>query len=284
MNRNQRIQIASETVSIIEKGHYVAGGGKKVDIAESIKRSVKETKLYTPQDFESLVCERSERKNVNTEFVVTNETTLDAAHRLVVEQGKLNVLCLNFASAKNPGGGFLSGSQAQEESLARSSALYGTLQAALTYYDLNRKCGTALYTDHMILSPRVPVFRDDSGRLLAEPYPCWILTAPAVNAGAVRKNELRNVSLIRETMARRVKMVLAVAVKAESEHLVLGAWGCGVFKNDPKNIAHLFANELTKSGTFANCFETVVFAVLDRSEEKIIGPFRQMFSLARLCK
>ena len=116
---------------------------------------------------------------------MTGETTLAAAERLA----EFRPLCLNFASAKNPGGGLLSGSQTQEESLARSSGLYATLLPMTELYAYNRHLGTSLYSDYMIYSPDVPVFRSDSGLLLEVPYLASFITAPAVNAGAVEKNE-----------------------------------------------------------------------------------------------
>jgi uncharacterized protein (TIGR02452 family) len=209
---------------------------------------------------------------------VERESTLSAARRLVVDHGKTGVLCLNFASAKNPGGGFLGGSQAQEESLARSSALYASLCTQNGYYEANRACGTALYTDHMILSRDVPIFRDEAGQLLAEPYLLTILTAPAVNAGAITKNKPQNEELILPTMASRIAKVLAVAAHAGYSHLILGAWGCGVFRNDANDVAELFASVLLGEGPFAHCFQSVTFAVLDTTpDEQFVGPFQCRF-------
>ncbi|HBR75644.1 MAG TPA: TIGR02452 family protein, partial [Cyanobacteria bacterium UBA11159] len=62
-----------------------------------------------------------------TQFEVRNETTLMGGERIALTQKFKKIGVLNFASAKNPGGGFLRGTQAQEESLARSSALYKSL-------------------------------------------------------------------------------------------------------------------------------------------------------------
>jgi uncharacterized protein (TIGR02452 family) len=203
---------------------------------------------------------------------------LSAAERLVVEREAKRTLCLNFASARHPGGGFLKGAQAQEESLARSSALYASLLTQPKYYEANLDCGTALYTDHMILSPDVAVFRRDSGALLPKAYLCSFLTAPAVNAGAVLTNEPKNRSQILPTMARRIDMVLAVALHHGYDNLILGAWGCGVFKNDPSRIADLFAAALLKGGSFENHFHHVAFAVLDISDTRqIFRPFAKRF-------
>lgn len=278
MSRNQRATIGKETVEIAERGWYAVASGRRVDIAAWMSRCLQQTTLYRPAELDNLLkqIQPPETRN-DTAFKVTNETTLAAARRFVVEHGHQQTLCLNFASAKNPGGGFLGGSQAQEESLARSSGLYPTLQSRWAYYEANRECGTALYTDHMILSPNVPVFRDDEGELLVEPYCLTILTAPAVNAGAILDNELHRESLIASTMATRIAKVLTIAAHHRFEHLILGAWGCGVFRNSALEIAGLFAAALREDARCCHRFRTVTFAVLDRTEQNIIGPFRQHF-------
>ena len=208
MNRNQRKRIGAETVEIVQRGWYETDDGGRVDISHQVANCVQATRLYEPAELSELLTNFLV-SSYRTVFDVQNETTLSAAQRLVVDQGHANTLCLNFASAKNPGGGFLGGSQAQEESLARSSALHASLITQNAYYDVNRGCRTALYTDHMIYSPNVPVFRRDEGRLLTEPYLLSMLTAPAVNAGAVKKNEPASEPQIRSTMNRRIELVLA---------------------------------------------------------------------------
>jgi uncharacterized protein (TIGR02452 family) len=207
---------------------------------------------------------------------VRNVTTLAAAKELHAAHGAERVALLNFASARNPGGGFLNGSQAQEESLARASGLYASLNRTTDYYEANRRERSALYTDHMIYSPRVPVFRDDHDRLLDEPWHASIITAPAVNAGVVRSNEPHNVPRIREVMARRIEYVLALAAHQGQSALVLGAWGCGVFRNDPSEVAELFGDMLLGEGRYARAFAEIVFAVLDRRGD-IIRPFVERF-------
>jgi uncharacterized protein (TIGR02452 family) len=130
----------------------------------------------------------------------------------------------------------------------------------------------------MIHSPLVPVFRDDDSQLLPDPYFVGMLTAPAVNAGAVKQNEPANVEKILPTMASRIKKVLAVAANRNYDHLVLGAWGCGVFRNDPNGIAELFAQALLGEGQFARAFRSVTFSVLDgTAQESTFRPFQQKF-------
>lgn len=277
VSRKKRAEIASETVSILEAGQYsVAGTPVRIAVAQAT--AVDETQLYTPDDFEGLNGLPQNASDGTTVFRVRNCTTLAAAREIVVADGISATAVLNFASAKNPGGGFLNGSQAQEESLARASGLYPCLQSARAYYDINRSFGSCLYTDHVIWSPNVPVIRDDADQLLTEPYVVSIITAPAVNAGAVRKNERRNVSKIESVMLRRMDRVLSVAAVKGVRALVLGAWGCGVFRNDASQVAEWFHRHLTGDGRFAGVFSRIEFAVLDHSaDETTFRAFERLF-------
>lgn len=279
-NRDERARIAAETVTITRTGTYRAPSGRTVSIADSVRAAVEASVLFTPREAaglparaEAMLAARDRRA---TPFAVRNETTFAAARRLSGDFGPGKVAALNFASAKNPGGGFLSGSQAQEESLARASALHACLERHVTYYDANRRSPSLLYTDHLIVSPRVPVFRDDDDRLLESPWDVTILTSPAPNAGAIAKNNSAARHQIVPTFRRRIEQVLAAAVVFEQSALVLGAWGCGVFGNDPATVAELFGEFLLNDGPFAGAFDTVAFAVLDRRGDTI-APFANTF-------
>lgn len=172
--------------------------------------------------------------------------------------------CLNFASAKNPGGGFLGGAQAQEESLARSSGLYQCLLAAPEFYAFHRGQRDLRYSDRIIFSPLVPVFRDDDGELLAQPYLVSFLTAAAPNAGALGADH-PHAATLPGVLAVRAAKVLAVLLAGGQRRVVLGAWGCGVFRNSPDTVAAVFARHLRPGGAFHGRFEQVTFAVLDRA-------------------
>lgn len=276
MNREQRVQLARETVTILEQGSYQAPGGQVVSIREELAAACAATQLYRPGDYADLLTRLGSLPLYpNTTINVSNQTTLAAAHALVATYPAL--ACLNFASAKNPGGGFLSGSQAQEESLARSSGLYATLQTQPAFYTYHRQLRTCLYSDHVIFSPGVPVFRTDAGQLLDAPWRTAFLTAAAVNAGAVRKNERRNVPQIRPTLEQRARMVLAVAAVHRCDALVLGAWGCGVFQNDPDEVAGVFADVLAEP-VFQQRFQHITFAVFDTSSrQNTFQAFQQVF-------
>jgi uncharacterized protein (TIGR02452 family) len=273
-NRNERARIAAETVQILSAGSYAAPSGKTVSILPELNHSINESRLFSPGQLAKIAAVESAR-HATPRIRVINCTTLSAAQKLHTAYGEERIGLLNFASARNPGGGFLSGSQAQEESLARASGLYASLNRMTDYYQANRWSKSALYTDHMIYSPRVPVFRDDTDRLLDEPWSVSMITAPAVNAGVVRSRERENVGRIREVMSRRIAYVLALAAHHGHDALVLGAWGCGVFANDPREVTELFAGYLLGQGQYSQAFAEVVFAILDRRGD-IIRPFAEI--------
>lgn len=275
MKRSTRADLARQTVEICDRGSYVASDGRAVSLAPIIKNAVAGTRLYSPDD---LVQNGPLPPDHATSISVTDETTIAATRRLAGLPGG-HLACLNFASAKNPGGGFLGGSEAQEESLARSSSLYPCLLAAPQYYEQNRGSRSALYLDLAIWSPQVPFFRDDEGALLAEPFQVSVITAPAPNAGAVANNEPALLSEVPLTLQRRAAFVLQIAVDQQVRRLVLGAWGCGVFRNDPNLVARTFATLLAQNSPFSSHFDEVLFAIYDRSAGRdVVRTFQRALS------
>jgi uncharacterized protein (TIGR02452 family) len=282
-SRTQRSVAARETVEILKRGSYLGPEGRTVSIRIELESARTGTLLHAPEDFNEVFRRRDEilrdrLQSRPTRFEVANETTLASIRRLLDEPDSDRIFALNFASANNAGGGFLGGAQAQEESLARGSGLYVCIHPIRKYYEANRANPTCLYTDHMIYSPDVPVIRDDHDVLLDHPYFVSILTAPAPNAGAVRRNEPRNVARIEPVMRSRIDKLLALAVVHGHENLVLGAWGCGVFANDPELVAAWFADHWLEGSPYRSAFRRVVFAVFDRTpDQSVITPFASRF-------
>jgi uncharacterized protein (TIGR02452 family) len=192
MKRAERLTIANETVAILERGTYRGPSGAEVDILEHLNACKQATKLYLPDELSDLLSDTQLKAPAfeTTSFEVRNETSLEGSASLARSSHK-RVMVLNFASAKNPGGGFLNGSQAQEETLARSSALYASLLQCRDFYDFHRSHDSLLYTDRMIYSPGCPIFRDDSGRLLDAPYAVDFITSPAPSRTISRKTRIR---------------------------------------------------------------------------------------------
>ena len=269
MNRTKRAGLASETLEILDAGRYAVPGGGRVDISERLKDGLAGTRQFDPEELRSIRDEALSRPDpsVETKIEVVNETTLAGIFHLCGLSAAGRVGALNFASAKNPGGGFLGGSQAQEESLARSSGLYKSLLQCPEYYSFHRSQHDALYSHRAIYSPGCPVFRNDAGELLAKPCVVDFFTCPAPNAGAVRRNQPKETDRIVPVLRERATLVLGLALHFQVTDMVLGAWGCGVFKNDPKSVAEAFRDALCEDGPFAGRFRTVRFSVLDRSRD-----------------
>ncbi len=265
MKRSTRKALAKETLDLVENGSYIAPSGKMVNFAALTKSCLSATRSLSHDQLEAIrqrvVDEPTNGRPASIE--VANETTLGGIRRLR-SSGCQPVAALNFASAKNPGGGFLNGSEAQEESLARNSALHASLIRAWDFYERHRASPSLLYSDAMILSPDCPVIRDDDGTLLEVPQAVTFITSAAPNAGAITTNRPEELSQLPATLMRRSEFVLALAASAGYKHLVLGAWGCGVFRNDPTEVAGVFMRHL-RHANWSSRFERIVFSVLDNS-------------------
>jgi uncharacterized protein (TIGR02452 family) len=256
-----RAALARETVRLCDAGRYQTPSGKQAVLTDDIAQAVRGTVLYSAGNLPSVPARSPQ---LETRIEVANETTFQGLAKLAARGGHIG--CLNFASARNPGGGFLGGAQAQEEALARASALYQCLLAAPQYYERNRANRSAIYLDLVVFSPQVPFFRNDAGELLEKPLLASVITAPAPNRGTVARNEPGSLPLVEPALRRRAEMVLHIAQAHGVEGLVLGAWGCGVFRNDPTQVASLFASLLKPPGRFAGVFRHVLFSVYDRAE------------------
>lgn len=181
----------------------------------------------------------------------------------------LRPLALNFANGIHPGGGFLYGSRAQEEVLCRSSALYSTLVNDAMYEE-HRKRPLPDSTDWAIYSPDVPVFRKDYGTELQEPWLLSFLTCAAPYAPGVGQPQSGDL------LKKRIHRVLQIAQACQHDVLVLGAWGCGAFANDPHRTATDFKQALETD--FSGAFSDIAFAITDWSPDRnCLGPFRDVF-------
>ncbi len=249
-NRSMKVTIAKTTLVACDAGHYVNAAGARVELAAAIAEAKRGTVMHEPGALAPA------RAGACASTTVAAESTIAALVRLAPRGGHL--ACLNFASAKNPGGGFLGGAQAQEETLARSSALYPCQLEHRAMYDRQRANRSALYLDLALFSPHVPFFRSDDGGWFDAPVLASVITCPAPNASALRQHGRFDPAEVEAVLVRRAAFVLAIAADHQVDHLVLGAWGAGVFGNDPRVVARAFAGQLAS-------FASVTFAVLDEA-------------------
>lgn len=215
----------------------------------AILNCAKQSKIYRNSISFDLPAQSYTKRNL---IVLEPETTTEAIFRYV-GQGK-KVAALNFASYKEPGGKFLEGSTAQEESLCHTSFLYNVLREHQDYYDENRKnLNRGLYTNAAIYSPDVG-FTKDSGFNWAS---ADIITCAAPNWGTAEKNGVNHDENLL-ALTSRCLFVLDIALANKVDTLILGAYGCGVFKQDPVEVCNTFLELLDR---FGKTFDTVVFAI-----------------------
>lgn len=239
--------VARETERIVAAGAYRAPGGHEVSVAAAVEAAARGTRVSGPAPVPVPAF-----RPVETRIEVTGESSLEAARRLTHR-----VAVLNFASARHPGGGHLNGAQAQEEALCRASAPYTCLLRAAGFYEHHRAHRDPFSSDRVIHSPAVPVFRDDRGSPLDEPFRAGFLTSPAPNAGVILRSVPERAAEVPGTLVVRAGRVLETAAAHGYRRLVLGAWGCGVFRNDPAHVAAPFRTHLEPGGRFPGAFEHV---------------------------
>jgi uncharacterized protein (TIGR02452 family) len=266
LTRERARSLGVSALAAIREGRYVADDGQCVDWKADVHKALASKVSLRP---DAPLPTAPGARFSETRVVVANETTLGAAQRL--HDTGFRPLSLNFANGVEPGGGVLTGARAQEEVLCRSSALLGTLEGD-PMYDAHRQGPVDESSDWVILSPDVPVARRDDGLSLAKPWSTCFVTCAAPYAptlGQPRAGDL---------LERRIRRVLAVAHAYAFDTLVLGAWGCGAFGNDPVRTANDFRAAL--EGEFDGAFRQVVFAITDWSpERRFLGPFRSAFTL-----
>lgn len=267
-DREERIRIAAETVEISKKGTYTSEHGKNVSFDASL-----DSEFWDAKDLENLSKKLAViAPSVRPSITCVDEGVVDTVLRLAEEGMDMSrVGVLNFASARHAGGGFLNGAMAQEEAIAYCSNLYVN-QIVTPYYDQNAKVRSAMYTDHMIWSG-ITFFRDSKYRFLEQPVKTNVLTSPAVNMGQVRiKGE--NEDIAKRVMKHRMGLVLDLFAEKGCKTIVLGAFGCGVFQNDPDDVAQNWIDLIEEKG---HHFDQIIMTVLDKPGFSNYKVFKKYF-------
>lgn len=253
---------------------------KRAQIAEDTLRRLDRTepwvtaaKTYLPADIGRVHLPALPQDAADTVVTVVLQTTLEASAAFA--RAGHSPCTLNFASARRPGGGFKKGANAQEENLCRSSGLYLTIKDSPMYQMCRKVAGNnqGLYFDTVIYSPGVPVLKDDQGALLVgeRAFTSSFLTCPAVNAKVARTHGVSE-ARINQEMESRISALLSVAAAHGEQHIVLGAFGCGVFGGNIRIVSQTFARLIR--GDFARRFSCVTFAVVEDSH---LTAFRAAF-------
>ncbi len=279
MRKKQNIETLENTLNILEQGSYEkAGRNVKLNFS---KEEMREAQVFLPDDIESLRAknnlfaadENEQMPDTRCVFSCENVDALVLAQKIYQKlkrngETSSKVLVLNLASATQPGGQTRKGASAQEEDLCRRTSLLLSLESESTkkYYDYNNTRKNHMGSDAIILSPYVDVIKDSSSEMLVEPFPVSVMScaAPMVRFGLEEMSQQE----YEEMLYKRIQGMFLIAASQNYRHLILGAFGCGVYGNDAAIVSDLFERvirDFTYSGRDSSLlFASICFAVLCR--------------------
>lgn len=266
--RSMRVEVFKHTTFLVQQGYYTNGKNQKIDLTD-VQGMVLNTKFYHSP------CSVHHIPIINGETIVKVENIdcLLASEKLLKEG--YHPAVLNMASRRNPGGGVQIGAGAQEENLFRRSNLFQSLyqfapfadkyglRSSKYQYPLDRNFG-GIYT------PDATVFRgteQDGYPLLDEPYRMSFVSVAGINRPALESPERIAPELI-APVKNKIRTIFRIVLLHGHDSLVLGALGCGAFRNPPSHIAHLF-HEVMEEPEFKNKYRLLFFAILDDHNAKL---------------
>lgn len=209
---------------------------------------------------------------------ITRERSIECALKWKKIHPEYKVAVLNFASATRPGGGVATGSSAQEECICRCTTLYpclNTPEAIAKFYEPHRQNVGPLHNDDIIYTQNVAIIKNDDYFSLDAPVYVDIITCAAPN---LREKNVSKYNQEREPApdispeelkalhVSRARQILAVAAWYHVDVLVLGAFGCGAFRNDPEVVASAYKEVLPE---FSKYFKEIQFAIYCRDHETV---------------
>lgn len=204
---------------------------------DEIDDRVKRTKTYSGQ------INQTYENTIMPPITLVDMDSITAAK--TYQEGKTAIL--NFASYKHPGGGFMNGSRAQEECLCHDSYLYNILYKMTDYYSWNNKhLNRALYTNRGLYTPDV---RFSFGF-------CDVITCASPNFTTAKKYQNVSADENNKVLEERIKFILDIAANNQVDTLILGAFGCGVFSQNPTLVCRYFYKYLKNYH-----FKKIVFAI-----------------------
>ena len=235
IGKEERAKKAIEHTDKVSKEYYL-----------DIRNCITNSKVYGEID---KLPEKPEVTRGFPQMIFFNGTSQDAIFKYTQDDD--NVAVLNFASYKFPGGGFTKGSSAQEEMLCHNSFLYNVLKAHKDYYEWNNNHkNRALYLDRAIYTPKVKFFKDKD---ITE---VGVITCASPNLGTAKKYQNVTDEENYKVLKSRIQFIIDIAEENNISTLISGAFGCGVFKQNPNVVAELFTKLLQNT-----CINRVIMAV-----------------------
>lgn len=214
----------------------------------AIEEAIRNTIIYD----EDFACTRDSGEDEEGSRRITLEVLDSVSAIMKAEEEGYRIAVLNFASYRNPGGGFIGGSKAQEECLCHESFLYNVLSQKREFYDWNNQHkNRSLYRNRGMYTPGVIFMRED------KQVSCDVITCAAPNFSAASKNQVSSKENSK-ALKDRIRFILDIARENQVNTLILGAYGCGVFGQDAREVARIFKEYLEND---YKCFEKVIFAI-----------------------
>lgn len=283
----QRQLVQVGTLDALLRARYFLENGEHVDFdKDRLLAAMRSTeKVLLTNDNNITESSSSSSQPVQSLFIgVMHGDCIDAAIVLRQSLGKRTAV-LNMANESNPGGGWQSGSGAQEENLCRRTGLIFCIADPFHWLDEPRE----LYPINefaVVHSKNVPVFRGSE----ADGYPFlptvfWLgfLTAPAYRHPPTQPDADGRDMMSgkwRVKIRSKARALLQCAALKGERALVLSAWGCGAFANPPHEIAHAF-HDVINEAEFVGRFDAIVFAILEDHNSQRGGnlpPFAERFA------
>ncbi len=272
-------KVFASTIQAVQRQWYETKTGKKVLLVPD-GNLMKGTRLYQQE-----IHLAAPEKTYDTDLSVKNEDCLSIAGQLV-RAGESHVAVLNMANRSVPGGGVYHGSWAQEEYCFRCSnyflSLYQFADFALQFgikpreerYPMDRNFGG-------VFSPDVTVFRDTEAKgypFIENPWKVNFIAVAAINHPDTIKNpygETRIADALIPAVKNKIRTIFNIAALHSMEVLVLGAHGCGAFRNPPHHIAELF-REILSEPAYKGRFRKIIFAIIGKNDN--FSAFSDVFS------
>ncbi len=271
-----------ETIQVIKEGKYISAKGVEVIVRDT------EPLLYSRFYVHEFNVNDIPAHDEPTIVEVVNDDSIYAGQRLKDEG--YNPIVLNFANQSHAGGGVESGCRAQEEDLCRRSTLFRSLiqfTPVAARYGVKRSRYQYPMGDEFggIYSPWVKVFRDGASgdyAFLDNYFHLAFVSVAAINRPRLEGNRIAR-SLV-PIVKNKIRTILRIGLKYGHNAIVLGAFGCGAFKNPPQHMAELF-KEVLAEDEFRNKYNKVVFAILENHHNHEghnpngnLEPFKQVFA------
>ena len=270
------VYIYNHTKNLCEKNEFV-----KTNIKKSIDLQSHIPENGTKMKVDGVETEIKSTFNIKgeTEIKFEDMTTIQAAlHYLKKTKYKKKIAILNFANWTNPGGGVRGGAVEQEESICRSSTLYENLIAdnVQEFYKLHlndeKNYNSGKFNDDIIYTPNVLILKDDSNSTdiknidLNNEFNKKNIVSVITCAAPNNSNKNFNYNDIYNIHLSRARRIIQIALNDNVDIIILGAFGCGAFKNNPVSVSKAYKKILVDD-KIKNCFENVIFAIPDKNSQ-----------------